>query len=72
MGKFKCVITDFKFPIIAFIMAFPLHSGKVVNNVKVEVYETSAQGNSLKKINQKKNIFSRKKTNKQRDNVMNL
>ncbi len=57
MGKFKCVITDFKFPIIAFIMAFPLHSGKVVNNVKVEVYETSAQGNSLKKIT----VFSESK-----------
>ena len=33
-------------------MIFSLHSCKVTNNLKVEVYETSAQGNSLKKVSQ--------------------
>jgi len=33
-------------------MAFSLQSCKVTKNFNVEVYETSAQGNSLKKITQ--------------------
>lgn len=43
MGKFK-------FLIITFIMAFSLNSCKVTKEMKVDVFETSAQGNSLKKI----------------------
>lgn len=38
------------FLILAFIMAFSLHSCKVTDSLKYDVYETSAQGNSLTKI----------------------
>lgn len=40
----------FKFLIVFFCMVFSLNSCKAVKDLKVEVYETSAQGNSLKKI----------------------
>jgi glucosylceramidase len=40
----------FSFLILVFIMAFSLHSCKVTNPLKFEVYETSEQGNALKKI----------------------
>ncbi len=50
MGKFKFITGPFKFLIIPFIMAFLLISSKVKKDLYVEVYETSAQGNSLKKI----------------------
>jgi glucosylceramidase len=40
----------FKFLIVIFSMAFTLNSCKTTKDLEVEVYETSAQGNSLKKI----------------------
>lgn len=40
----------FKFIIVIFSMAFTLNSCKTAQDLEVEVYETSAQGNSLKKI----------------------
>ncbi|MBA4319361.1 MAG: glycosyl hydrolase family 30 [Flavobacterium sp.] len=40
----------FKFLIVIFSMAFSLNSCKATKDLEVEVYETSAQGNSLKKI----------------------
>lgn len=52
MKNYKYKITRFKFLIISIIMAFSLQSCKVTKNFTVEVYETSAQGNSLKKITQ--------------------
>jgi glucosylceramidase len=39
-----------KILIVIFSMAFTLNSCKVTKDLEVEVYETSAQGNSLKKI----------------------
>jgi glucosylceramidase len=41
---------NFKFLIVIFSMAFSLNSCKATKDLEVEVYETSAQGNSLKKI----------------------
>jgi glucosylceramidase len=43
MGKFKILI-------VFFSMVFSLNSCKATKDLEVEVYETSAQGNSLKKI----------------------
>ena len=43
MGKLKILI-------VIFSMAFTLNSCKATKDLEVEVYETSAQGNSLKKI----------------------
>ena len=40
----------FKFLIVVFGVVFSLNSCKTVKDLQVEVYETSAQGNSLKKI----------------------
>ena len=40
----------FKFLIVIFSMAFAMNSCKTTKDLEVEVYETSAQGNSLKKI----------------------
>lgn len=40
----------FKILIVIFSMAFSLNSCKATKDLEVEVYETSAQGNSLKKI----------------------
>ena len=40
----------FKFLIVFFSMAFTMNSCKTAQDLEVEVYETSAQGNSLKKI----------------------
>ncbi len=51
MEKFKCIIIDLKFWVITIIMSISLHSCSVAKKTQVEVYETSAQGNSLKKIN---------------------
>ncbi|MCI4441892.1 MAG: glycoside hydrolase family 30 protein [Lentimicrobium sp.] len=50
MEKFKSSISFYKFSTIIFIVAFSLNSCKVSKDLKVEVYETSAQGNSLKKM----------------------
>ncbi len=50
MGKLKFIICLLKFWITPFIMASSLISCKMSNDLKTEVYETSAQGNSLKKI----------------------
>jgi glucosylceramidase len=50
MEKFKFRINHYKFLALTFIMAFSLNSCKVTKELKTEVYETSAQGNSLKKI----------------------
>ncbi len=52
MEKFKNTTFDFKFLILLFIMAFSLHSCKVTQKLKVEVYETSESGNTLTKITQ--------------------
>jgi glucosylceramidase len=52
MGKFKFVHINFKFLIIVVVMTFSLHSCKVTNTLNAEVYETSAQGYSLKKVDQ--------------------
>lgn len=41
---------NFKILIVIFSMAFSLNSCKATKDLEVEVYETSAQGNSLKKI----------------------
>ena len=41
----------FKFLIVIFSMAFAMNSCKTTKDLEVEVYETSAQGNSLKKNN---------------------
>ena len=40
----------FKFLIVFLSMAFTLNSCKTTQDLEVEVYETSAQGYSLKKI----------------------
>ncbi len=50
MQKLQCKITNIKFLILVCSMIFSLHSCKVTDKLNVEVYETSAQGNSLKKI----------------------
>ena len=50
MGKLKFIFSLFKFLVISIIMAFTLNSSKVTNGLEIEVYETSARGNSLKKI----------------------
>ncbi len=50
MEKFKSIYSLFKVLAIPFLMAFALISSKVSNDWEIEVYETSAQGNSLKKI----------------------
>lgn len=50
MTKFKCNINRIQFLIIPFIMAFTLNSCKATKELEIEVYETSAQGNSLIKI----------------------
>jgi len=42
----------FKILIVIFSMAFTLNSCKATKDLEVEVYETSAQGNSLKRITQ--------------------
>ncbi|MFZ4059369.1 MAG: glycoside hydrolase family 30 protein, partial [Ferruginibacter sp.] len=52
MKKFNAFIQLIKFLIIPFIMAFSIIGNEVINNLNVEVYETSAQGNSLKPITQ--------------------
>jgi glucosylceramidase len=58
MKKIKSSFSFYKFSIIIFIIIFSLNSCKVSKDLKVEVYETSAQGNSLKKISE----FSESKT----------
>lgn len=45
----KNIHSGLKFSIIPFIMAFSLFGYKATRKLNVEVYETSAQGNSLKK-----------------------
>ncbi len=50
MGKFKFITGPFKFLLIPFFMAFSLNSNNVTKDLEIEVFETSAQGNSLKKI----------------------
>ena len=52
MQKSKSTILEVKFLILVCSMAFSLHSCKVTEKLNVEVYETSAKGNSLKKITQ--------------------
>ena len=52
MQKSKSTIFEVKFLILVCSMAFSLHSCKVTEKLNVEVYETSAKGNSLKKITQ--------------------
>ena len=52
MELYKGLIFRYTFFIIAFMMAFALNSYKAFAQLKVEVYETSAQGNSLKKVTQ--------------------
>lgn len=49
MEKFKSSIRIYKFFIIIFIIGFLLSSCKVSKDFKVDVFETAAQGNSLKK-----------------------
>lgn len=50
MEKFIDSIKRFKFLIIAFVMAFALNSCKAKKGLNIAVYETSAEGNSLKRI----------------------
>ncbi len=50
MGNLKLIAGLFKFLVIPFIMALSWMSSKVSNDLKMEVYETSAGGNALKKI----------------------
>ena len=50
MAKFKFIIIRYKFWVIPFIMTLALVSCKTTKDLEVEVYETSAQGNSLKRI----------------------
>ena len=50
MAKFKFIIIRYKFLVIPFIMTLVLASCKTTKDLKIEVYETSAQGNSLKRI----------------------
>ncbi len=50
MSKLKFRNGHFTYLVIPFIMAFLLTSCKESNDLEVQVYETSAQGNSLKKI----------------------
>jgi glucosylceramidase len=50
MEKFKSITYRFKFLIITFIMTVVLQSCGSTKDLQFEVYETSANGNSLKKI----------------------
>lgn len=50
MNRANNCIYRFKFLIIIVIMSFLLHSCKTTKSMEMEVYETSANGNSLKKI----------------------
>ena len=52
MEKYNLSFNFFKFSIIFFILGFSLNSCKVSIDLKTDVYETSAKGNSLKKISE--------------------
>ena len=52
MEKFKSKTYCFKFLIITFIMTVVLQSCGTTKDLELEVYETSASGNSLKKISE--------------------
>lgn len=50
MKKYKSIATSLSFMLFTFSMIILLNSCKATQDLEVEVYETSAQGNSLKKI----------------------
>ena len=50
MNNLKLIANPFKFLVIPLIMALSFMSCKISKHLQIEVYETSAQGNALKKI----------------------
>lgn len=50
MVAYKFIIIRYKFWVTLFIMTLALVSCKTTKDLEIEVYETSAQGNSLKRI----------------------
>lgn len=50
MGEFNFITALFKFLAIPFMMTVAMNGANETKDLKMEVYETSAQGNSLKKI----------------------